>query len=124
MVARLVRALHLSLFLLAPLLALALLIVAPPPPLPIRWGLELLLWPAPAAANDREAERLLEEGKLLQQQGRYAAAVERYRAVLDRPASEAVQRSAQFLLGEALYLDDRDGEGDPSAGSVRHARPR
>ena len=113
MVARLVGVLHLFPFLLAPLLTLTLLIFAPPPPLPTGWVLELLPGPAPAAASDREAEQLLEEGQLLQRQGRYAAAVERYRAVLERPASEAVQRSALFLLGEALYLDDRDGEAIP-----------
>jgi soluble lytic murein transglycosylase len=65
---------------------------------------------APADPRDHEAERLLNEGIALQREGRYSAAIERYRAVLARPESEPTSRAARFLLGEALYLDDRDAE--------------
>jgi soluble lytic murein transglycosylase len=100
------------LFVLAPVLAVGLLALGPPAPLGGSWLGATIGWLGAGAADDRdlEAERLLNEGVALQREGRYTAAVERYRAVLSRPESEPTSRDARFLLGEALYLDDRDAE--------------
>ncbi|MCS6801131.1 MAG: tetratricopeptide repeat protein [Chloroflexota bacterium] len=98
-------------FALVPTTAVALLVGAPPTPLATGWFVEqLTALGGPAETRDLEAERLLNEGIALQREGRYAAAIERYRAVLERPESEPASRTARFLLGEALYLDDRDAE--------------
>ncbi|GIW06576.1 MAG: lytic transglycosylase [Dehalococcoidia bacterium] len=100
-----------ALFALVPLLAVAFLAVVPPPPLATGWLADGLATLAVGSDDrDHEAERLINEGMALQREGRYAAAVERYRAVISRPEREPTSRDARYLLGEALYLDDRDAE--------------
>ncbi|MFN8533604.1 MAG: transglycosylase SLT domain-containing protein [Dehalococcoidia bacterium] len=101
------------LFILVPLVAGALLVLTPPSPVAQDWferSFAVLGGPVVPPARDDDAERQLSEGIEFQRQGRFAAAIDRYRSVLARPESEPASRNARFLLGEALYLDDRDAE--------------
>lgn len=101
----------LALFGVVPLIAVLLVVVPPPAPLVTSWMADYLeALAASDETRDLEGERLLNEGMALQREGRYAAAIERYRGVLARPEREPMSRTARFLLGEALYLDDRDAE--------------